>query len=85
MARFFNENGVSSIALSAQSNDEERNSAQQKLRDRTVNFIFVVDLYNEGVDIPMLIPCYFYDRRKASQYFCSSSVEDFGCIARKIV
>jgi superfamily II DNA or RNA helicase len=34
------------------SNDEERNSAQQRLRDRTVNFIFVVDLYNEGVDIP---------------------------------
>jgi superfamily II DNA or RNA helicase len=52
MARFFNDNGVSSIALSAQSNDEERNSAQQRLRDRTVNFIFVVDLYNEGVDIP---------------------------------
>ena len=52
MARFFDDNGVSSIALSAQSNDEERNSAQQKLRDRSVNFIFVVDLYNEGVDIP---------------------------------
>jgi hypothetical protein len=52
MARFFNDNGVSSIALSAQSNDEERKSAQQRLRDRTVNFIFVVDLYNEGIDIP---------------------------------
>lgn len=52
MARFFNDNGVPSIALSAQSNDEERNTAQQQLRDRTVNFIFVVDLYNEGVDIP---------------------------------
>lgn len=52
MARFFNDNGVPSIALSAQSNDEERNSAQQKLRDRTINFIFVVDLYNEGIDIP---------------------------------
>jgi len=52
MARFFNDNGVPAIALSAQSNDEERNSAQQKLRDRSVKFIFVVDLYNEGVDIP---------------------------------
>jgi superfamily II DNA or RNA helicase len=52
MARFFNDNGVPSIALSAQSNDEERNSAQQRLRDRTINFIFVVDLYNEGIDIP---------------------------------
>ncbi len=52
MARFFTENGVASIALSAQSSDEERNTAQQKLRDRDVKFIFVVDLYNEGVDIP---------------------------------
>ncbi|QDV12381.1 type I restriction enzyme EcoKI subunit R [Rosistilla oblonga] len=52
MARFFDENGVPSIALSAKSSDEERNTAQQKLRDRIVNFIFVVDLYNEGVDIP---------------------------------
>ncbi|MCC7334637.1 MAG: DUF3427 domain-containing protein [Pirellulaceae bacterium] len=52
MARFFGENGVTSISLSAQSTDEERNTAQQKLRDRSVNFIFVVDLYNEGVDIP---------------------------------
>ncbi len=85
MARFFNDNGVSSIALSAQSNDEERNSAQQRLRDRTINFIFVVDLYNEVSTFPKLIPWCFCDRRKASLYSCSSSVGDFGCIARKIV
>ncbi|TWT80453.1 type I restriction enzyme EcoKI subunit R [Planctomycetes bacterium CA13] len=52
MARFFDENGIPSIALSAGSTKEERNSAQQRLRDRSVNFIFVVDLYNEGIDIP---------------------------------
>tara|TARA_R110002073_G_scaffold7245_27_gene41482 strand:+ start:3292 stop:6378 length:3087 start_codon:yes stop_codon:yes gene_type:complete len=52
MARFFDNNGIPSIALSATSSSEERSSAQQRLRDRSVNFIFVVDLYNEGVDIP---------------------------------
>src|SRR5690606_17109565 len=52
MARFFNENGVPSLALSAQSTEEARNASQQRLRERSVNFIFVVDLYNEGVDIP---------------------------------
>lgn len=52
MARYFCENGVASISLSSQSSDEERTSAQQKLRQRVVKFIFVVDLYNEGVDIP---------------------------------
>lgn len=52
MAKFFDDNGVPSIALSSQSSDAERNSAQQRLRDRSINFIFIVDLYNEGVDIP---------------------------------
>ncbi|MFC1597372.1 DUF3427 domain-containing protein [Planctomycetota bacterium] len=52
MARFFRENGIPVLALSAASSDEERRSAQDRLRRREVNFIFVVDLYNEGVDIP---------------------------------
>lgn len=53
-ARFFNERGLPSLALSAGSNDDQRRSAQQRLRHREINFIFVVDLYNEGVDIPEL-------------------------------
>lgn len=52
MARFFDEHGLPSLALSANSASSERVSAQQRLRDRSINFIFVVDLYNEGVDIP---------------------------------
>lgn len=52
MARFFDDNGIPSISLSSQSSDVERNSAQQRLRDRSIKIIFVVDLYNEGVDIP---------------------------------
>lgn len=52
MARFFSDHGIASIALSAGSNDKTRQSVQDRLRRREVNFIFVVDLYNEGVDIP---------------------------------
>lgn len=52
MARFFNENGIPSMALSAESSPEERRAAKQRLVRREINFIFVVDLYNEGVDIP---------------------------------
>lgn len=52
MAKFFNEHGVPAIALSAQSSDDERRSARDRLVRREVNIIFVVDLYNEGVDIP---------------------------------
>ena len=54
MARFFDEHGLPSLALSAGSDDDQRRSAQERLRRREINFIFVVDLYNEGVDIPEL-------------------------------
>lgn len=52
MARFFTDHGLPAIALSSKSDEEERRTAQQKLIQREVNFLFVVDLYNEGVDIP---------------------------------
>ena len=52
MTAVFNKAGIPSIALSAQSPRELRQTAQRQLISREVNFIFVVDLYNEGVDIP---------------------------------
>ena len=52
MARFFTEHRIPSASLSAQSTDEERRSAQHRLITREINFLFVVDLYNEGIDIP---------------------------------
>lgn len=52
MASFFNEYGIPSIALSSKSSDEERKSAKLLLESGKINYIFVVDLYNEGVDIP---------------------------------
>lgn len=52
MARFCNEHGLNALALSAQSTDEERRTAQDRLRRYDINALFVVDLYNEGVDIP---------------------------------
>ena len=52
MARFFQDHGVPAIALSAESSSQERLAAKRRLIGREVNFIFVVDLYNEGIDIP---------------------------------
>jgi DNA or RNA helicases of superfamily II len=52
MANFFNKHGIPSMSLHSNSPQEERNSAKDKLIKREINFIFVVDLYNEGVDIP---------------------------------
>ena len=49
MAMYFNRNGVPSISLSAKSIDDIRDDAKQDLVDGKIKFIFVVDLYNEGV------------------------------------
>lgn len=54
MAQKFNEERIPSIALTADSNNEERNSAQSKITSGELKFIFTVDLYNEGVDIPAI-------------------------------
>lgn len=52
MAGFFNDNGISSIALYAGVDSNVREEAKTRLVNGEVTFIFVVDLYNEGVDIP---------------------------------
>ena len=52
MCRYFNERRIPSMFLTGQSPDEERRNAKEKLVSGDVHFIFVVDIYNEGVDIP---------------------------------
>ena len=52
MCSYFNQRGIPSIFLTSKSTDEERTTAKSKLVSGEVRFIFVVDIYNEGVDIP---------------------------------
>ncbi|MBO6252355.1 MAG: DUF3427 domain-containing protein, partial [Bacteroidaceae bacterium] len=52
MSDYFNEKGIPSIALTSSSSDADRASAKTKLLSGEIKFIFVVDLYNEGIDIP---------------------------------
>ena len=52
MSKRFNELGIPSIALTDESKKEERAEAKKRLVNKEIKFIFVVDLYNEGVDIP---------------------------------
>lgn len=52
MTDYFNAHGVPSMALTGDSPYEERNAAKQRLVSGEIRFIFVVDIYNEGVDIP---------------------------------
>jgi len=52
MANFFNQVGIPSIALYSNVDAEVRKNAQKQLSAGEIKFIFVVDLYNEGIDIP---------------------------------
>ena len=52
MADYFNWQGIKALALDADSPKDVRNEARQKLESGDITIIFVVDLFNEGVDIP---------------------------------
>lgn len=52
MADYFNECGIPAMALVGQSSDEDRRTARERLVKGELRIIFVVDIYNEGVDIP---------------------------------
>ncbi|NLD06034.1 MAG: DUF3427 domain-containing protein, partial [Synergistaceae bacterium] len=51
MSEFFNKNGLPSTCLTSKSPDIERRTAKDRLVKGEIRYIFVVDLYNEGVDI----------------------------------
>lgn len=52
MSDIFNKHSIPSICLTGLSDNVDRESAKSKLVNSEVRFIFVVDIYNEGVDIP---------------------------------
>lgn len=52
MCSHFNRCGIPSLFITGSSPDEERKTAKERLISGEVRFIFAVDIYNEGVDIP---------------------------------
>jgi len=52
MSDCFNRSDIPSLALVSDSSPDERESARHELMSRRINVLFIVDLYNEGVDIP---------------------------------
>ncbi|NUP98943.1 MAG: DUF3427 domain-containing protein [Armatimonadetes bacterium] len=52
MAQCFRQAGIPAEALTGDSPHDVRSGVRQRLTNREINFIFTVDLFNEGVDIP---------------------------------
>ncbi|MFC6525083.1 DUF3427 domain-containing protein [Nonomuraea rubra] len=44
--------GLPSVAVTTNSSRDERDQALRDLRERKINAVFTVDLFNEGVDVP---------------------------------
>ncbi|MYS08990.1 DUF3427 domain-containing protein [Streptomyces sp. SID6041] len=54
MAEFFRRAGLRALALSGETSQEERKAALHALRAGELQVIFSVDLFNEGLDIPVV-------------------------------
>ena len=56
LSNIFNERGYNTIALTGDDSQEDREKAIQRLeqdeRENALDYIFTVDIFNEGVDIP---------------------------------
>ena len=52
MTRVFNEAGVPALIVSGETARVDREEALRQLRQRRVNILFTVDVFNEGLDIP---------------------------------
>lgn len=54
MAEFFTSAGVAAKSLSASTSSEDRSTMRRELEGGKIQFLFVVDVFNEGVDIPAI-------------------------------
>jgi len=54
MARVFTDAGVSAQAIWSETPDAERHDALAALKSGSLNVLFAVDLFNEGVDVPQI-------------------------------
>jgi len=52
LANFFKDHGVEAVSLTSQTKNNIRQQAITQLKSQTIDIIFTVDLFNEGVDIP---------------------------------
>ena len=54
MARVFRDAGIAAVAIWADTPEDERRSALSDLAAKRVNVVFSVDLFNEGIDVPVV-------------------------------
>ncbi len=69
MARIFNAAGIASAAVLGDTATSERDAAVQGLKDGSVQVLFAVDVFNEGVDVPAINTVLFLRPTESSTVF----------------
>lgn len=80
LSRQFNDLGYKTTAISGASSDAERNAAISQLEAGELEYIFSVDIFNEGVDIPTLNQVIMLRRTESAIVF----VQQLGRGLRKV-
>jgi len=69
MTRVFNDAGISAATVLGTTTTGDRDAAMQDLRDGTVQVVFTVDVFNEGVDVPAINTVLFLRPTESSTVF----------------
>lgn len=69
LSRLFNEKGIPSTYLTGEHLASEREYEINRLENGEINYIFTVDIFNEGIDIPMLNQVIMLRNTKSSIIF----------------
>ena len=80
LSEMFNERGYKTVAISGQTTNEERNETIERLENGELEFVFSVDILNEGVDIPAVNQIIMLRRTESAVVF----VQQLGRGLRKL-
>jgi superfamily II DNA or RNA helicase/HKD family nuclease len=69
MTRVFNDAGIPARAVTGSTPQSDRTQALRELREATVNVLFTVDVFNEGLDIPDVDTVLFLRPTESSTIF----------------
>jgi len=69
MSRKFSQAGIPSASINAASSKQDRDTILRRLKDREINVVFAVDLFNEGIDVPEIDTVLFLRPTESSTVF----------------
>ncbi|KQY56695.1 DUF3427 domain-containing protein [Nocardioides sp. Root140] len=69
MTQVFNEAGIPALLVTGETASDDRAQALRDLRERNVNVLFTVDVFNEGLDIPDVDTVLFLRPTESSTIF----------------